>query len=160
MNIDDAKQGANQVLDDERICPTVRYVSPSPHFGTAVPFNTPFGQRGQNPRPVSNVPGNFILESTNYNLLVSFYSRIPAPDKSTFVASVRDRIAAPDSFRVIGQDVLGAGSLKRTSSELPLVAEFLVRHGDVQAFFQFVKGCAPQARTLTLTLPDRRHDCF
>jgi hypothetical protein len=43
-------------------------------------------------------------------------------------------LAYPDAFAAVGNDVLVAGRTDKTNSELPLVAEFLVRQGDAGAF--------------------------
>jgi hypothetical protein len=84
MDVQEARQSAGQILDDERLTPTVRYMSPQA-FGNAVAMSlSPLGQRGQNPRPVSNNPGYFRFESSNYSLLASFLSRLPAPDRQAF----------------------------------------------------------------------------
>jgi hypothetical protein len=61
--------------------------------------------------------------------LESFFEELAAIDQDSFLLSLSKRISGKDVFRVTGTNVLGMGKTDRTVSELPLIAEFLVRHG-------------------------------
>jgi len=73
------------------------------------------------------------------------------PDRTTFFAAVRSSISSPTSYRNKYTQVVTAGSWNHCSSELPLVAEFLVRRGDKQLFIEAL-GKAATTPGLTLLL--------
>ncbi len=151
MTLIEAQRNACQILDVERTAPTTNYMSPAPFVNQAAIVASALGQRGWHPRPVSEKPGYYFLQSRNYELLKSFYEDIAPGEHSSFLASLRQRISEPNPFKVIGQDVLGAGKTDRTNSELPLVAEFLVRQGDTGGFLQALPD-APLRPALTRLL--------
>jgi hypothetical protein len=130
MTLTEAQQNANQILDAERTASTTNYMSPTPFANQAAMAASALGQRGWHPRPVSENPGYYYLQSRNYELLKSFFEEITPSEGPLFLAKLRQRISDPNPFKVVGQEVLGAGKTNRTNSELPLVAEFLVRQGD------------------------------
>jgi hypothetical protein len=130
MTLIEAQQNASQILDAERTAPTTTYKSPAPFVNQAAIAVSALGQRGWHPRPVSETPGYYFLQSRNYELLKSFFEDVAQSERPLFLAQLRQRISDPNPFKVVGQDVLGAGKTDRTNSELPLVAEFLVRQGD------------------------------
>jgi hypothetical protein len=126
----EAQQKASQILDAERAEPTVHYMSPAPFANRAAMTSSPLGQRGWHPRPVSEKPGYYYLESRNYALLKSLLDELDPNQRTLFFGRLRQRLSEPNPFRVVGPDLLGSGRTDRTNSELPLIAEFLVRFGD------------------------------
>jgi hypothetical protein len=136
MTLIEAQQKAGQILDAERVAPTTNYMSTAPFANQMAIAMSPIGQRGRHPRPVSENPGYFFLQSRNYDLLKSFFDEVAQDDRLLFLSKLRNRISEPNAFKVAGTDVLGAGKTDRTNSELPLVAEFLVRNGDALRFLQ------------------------
>ncbi len=130
MTLLEAQQKVRQILDAERAAPTVNYMSPAPFANHAAMAACPLAQKGWHPRPVSERPGGYFLQSRNYDLLKSFLEEVDPSQRPLFFGTLRQRLSEPNAFRIIGQEVLGAGKTDRTNSELPLVAEFLVRFGD------------------------------
>ena len=143
MTLIEAQGNANQILDAERTAPTTNYMSLAPFANQLAMAASALGQRGWHPRPVSENPGYYYLQSRNYELLKSFFEEIAPSEGPLFLAKVRQRISDPNPFKVVGQDVLGAGKTNRTNSELPLVAEFLVRHGDASGTFVRLQAHLP-----------------
>jgi len=133
MQLSEAQASARQVLDAERHSPTTTYMTATPFVNELAMMASPLNPH-IHPKPISEKPGTLKLRSRNYDLLESFYEEIQASERDLFLASLRQRISIRDSFEDIGHDVLGAGKINRTNSELPLIAEFLVRHGDARSF--------------------------
>ncbi len=136
MRLIEAQQNADQVLYAERSAPTVNYTSPTP-FLNQVAFNlSALGQRGKHPRPVAENPGFFRLQSRNYELLESFFEEIEPLERQLFLDHLQRRLLDPTCFTDVGKEVLGKGQTNRTNSNLPLIAEFLVRHDGTSNFLR------------------------
>jgi hypothetical protein len=151
MGLPEAQRKAQQVLDAERKTPTLNYMSPTPFVNEAAVMATPLGQRGWRPRPVSERSGYFTLVSRNYDLLQTFLDEVLQNDRPLYFATLEQRILEQSPFHITGSDVLGAGKTARTTSELPLVAEFLVRHGEAKRLLAALPG-APLRPGLTRLL--------
>jgi hypothetical protein len=151
MRLIEAQQNASRILDAERTSPTITYLSPAPFANEAASVMSALGQRGCHPRPVSETPGYFFLQSRNYDYLKSYFEDIAANERPLFLAKLREPLAHPDSFKGVGRDLLTAGKTDRTNSELPLIAEFLVRQGDTKGFLGALFG-APLRPGLTRLL--------
>jgi hypothetical protein len=150
MNFKDAAAKAGQILDEERIYPTVRYALAAP-VNAASPVVVAISQRGVHPRTVKEHPENFLFRSTNFDLLCALVDQLPEQTRpALFVASL-SRLSSNGSFRDRSNEVSGAGQWIRCSSELPLVAEFAVRRGDKQLFIRAL-GKAALSPGLTLLL--------
>ena len=134
MKLIEGQQNADEVLYAERSAPTINYLSPTPFINQVAFAASPLGQRGQHPRPVSDNPGFYFLQSRNYDLLEAFFEEIQPDERPLFLDHLRRRILDPTSFVVVGEEMLGKGQTSRTNSNLPLVAEFLVRHGENRGF--------------------------
>jgi hypothetical protein len=144
MNILDAIGKAGQVLDEERIEPSVRYASRGPSVNAAAAFE----RGGHN---VHEHPENFLFRSANFDLLCTLLDQVAEQDRPSLMTSIMSRILKKSSYRDrLGQPV-GAGQSQRCSSELPLVAEFVVRRGDKQLFINAL-GKAALSPGLTLLL--------
>lgn len=133
MQLSDAQASARQVLDAERHSPTTNYMSATPFANELAMMVSPLNPN-LHPKPISENPGALKLQGRNYALLESFYEEIQPSERDLFLASLRQRISIRGSFEDNGREVLGAGKTNRTNSELPLIAEFLVRHGDTGRF--------------------------
>jgi hypothetical protein len=141
MNLQEAIQKAKQVLDQERAEPTVRYETLQ---GPGIVATWELAnERGKHPRTVRENPQEFQFKSTNFDLLCAILDQIQEQEKPTLFASIRSRISDARSYRHISGEVLGAGAWRRCSSELPLIAEFLVRRGDKQVFIGALSAAAP-----------------
>lgn len=154
MNLPDAIQKAEQILDQERIEPSVCYETTQTAQTIAVVL-TPIvlqNERGLvHPRPVREHPELFQFKSTNFDLLCAILDQIPEQLTAPLFSSLLSRISDASSFRHRTADVLGAGSWKRCSSELPLLTEFLVRRGCEELFISAL-GKAALGPGLTLLL--------
>jgi hypothetical protein len=151
MKLLEAQQNADRTLDAERTAPTTNYMSPTPFVNQAAMAASALAQRGRHPRPVSESPGLYLLESRNYELLKSFFEDVAPGERPFFLANLCQRISDPNPFKVVGKDILGSGKSNRTTSELPLVAEFLVRQGDAKGFLRALPN-APLRPALTRLL--------
>jgi Abortive infection C-terminus len=150
MQLSEAQASARQVLDAERHSPTTVYMMATPFANELAMMVSPLNPN-LHPKPISEKPGALKLRSRNYELLESFYGEIQSSERGLFLGSLRERISARDSFEDIGHEVLGAGKTNRTNSELPLIGEFLVRHGDAHNFILALNG-APLRPGLTRLL--------
>jgi hypothetical protein len=155
MKIDDAKAKGVQIFEEERRYPTVGY-SPIPR-----PPKTPANDateirqllsyerakslliqnRTEARRQVLNGEDRFQFESRNYNLLVALLGRTDEPDRAEFLRSIANRVdlfpasAANNTYHFLSRD--------NQTSELPLVAEFLIRNGARTQFFDAMGQCQP-----------------
>lgn len=153
MDLRDAIQKAGQVLDKERDSPSVGYelVASDPLASALLSHAPPLNERGRPFRAVEGHPERFQFRSLRFNLLCALLDQVPTQDRTAWFASLLSRISDARSFRHLPGPVLGAGQWHRCSSELPLVAEFLVRRGDKQRFFLGLAEAAPSPG-LTLLL--------
>ncbi len=143
MDLRDAIQKAGQILDQERVSPTVTYESASTDatLSALSVMVGPLTEHGKHFRAVQEHPEKSQFKSVNFDLLSALLDHVPAQDRQEWLASLRSRLFDARSYRYRGE-VLGAGKWQRCSSELPLVAEFLVRRGDRQLFIPALGGAA------------------
>lgn len=153
MELRDAIEKANQILEEERASPTVRYT----FNAEATPPDTlkPLAQlvaavygpqelqriRSVRPRSVIENPRQWVLDSTNYTLLCALRSQLPEKSQRDFVNSVLMRIVNPPGCALSNKNVYPAWN--GLISELPLVAEFCVRNGAKEGFFRVVAEANP-----------------
>ncbi len=128
MAFSDTRLSLERILDAERAEPTVQYQTTIPFVNEAAFNNSALGQRGWHPRPVSENPGYFYLRSRNYDLLNSLYNDVLQLDRPLFLHALESRVSELNPFTVYGDDLRGMGETSRTQTELPLIAEFLIRH--------------------------------
>jgi hypothetical protein len=159
MELLEALSKANQILDEERVSPTVNYdCVPQAEQGFTQAFVAIAGtinlpqMRTQRPRQIIENPTWYRFKSTNYDLLCALLSRLAENDRPAFPSGVAVRlVSAPGCVRKPHVFFPGWNNL---SSDLPLVAEFLVRnHGKahlMRALFeaQLIPGYAPLLRQL------------
>jgi hypothetical protein len=158
MELQEALEKANQILDEERVSPTVNYdcVPQSERTAQLVvsirAITNLQAQRGERPRRIIGNATTYKFKSTNYDLLCALLSRLPENDRAAFRSGVALRlVSAPGCVRK--PYVLFPG-WKNLSSDLPLVAEFLVRnHGKAQLIRilwegEGIPGHAPLLRQL------------
>jgi hypothetical protein len=154
MNLQEANYKANQILDQERIEPTAGYM---PVFTGSIidalgSFNSPLLERGnKHPRTIQEQPEKFQFKSTNFDLLCAILDQLAEQNRLAFLASLSSRISDVKSFRHKYVQLLKAGLWNQCTSELPLVAEFLVRRGGTQLFLRTL-GEAAFSPGLTLLL--------
>lgn len=151
MSFSEVKGSVIQLLDAERANPTLQYYASAPFVNEAAANASALGQRGWHPRPVSENPGWFKLHSRNYELLQHLYNDIVPSDRPLLFETLERRIYEMNPFSIFGSSILGMGELKRTYSDLPLIAEFLVRYGEETRLITGI-GKAPLRPGLTRLL--------
>jgi hypothetical protein len=151
MKIQEAVAKAEQILDEERTSPTVRYMTDAPVLSPAAPIARAFSERGSHPRTVQPHPDRFLFGSANFDLMCALLDQVREGDRPEILAASLSRISNGASYRHTSREVLGAGQWRRCSSELPLVAEFTVRRGVKQLFINALRKAAPSPG-LTLLL--------
>jgi hypothetical protein len=152
MNLQDAIQKAAQILGEERVAPTISYEPVSQAGASALDVLTSFviqNERGTTPRRVRESPEQFQFKSTNFDLLCALVDQLHEHDRPALFGIVFSRMSDTRSYRHKPGPVLGTGSWTRSSSELPLVAEFVVRRGDKQ---RFIAALSESAASPGLTL--------
>ncbi len=127
MNLQESVLLAQKVLVEERTSPTVRYMLREPVAYGFAPAARVLSERGLPSRIIWEKPGTHRLTSGNFELLSGFYAELAEVDKPPFVETLANRIADRYAYRNADDDVRGTGSWPRCTSELPLIAEFLVR---------------------------------
>jgi hypothetical protein len=141
MELRDAIRMAGQILDQERMEPTVGYATaePVPVVSAFAALAGPLTERGKkHPRSVQEHPEEFQFKSTNFDLLCALLEQVPEQTRPALLGSTLSRISDARSFRHRYPELVKAGSWTFCSSELPLLAEFLARRGDKQLLY--VKG--------------------
>src|SRR5579872_1797365 len=153
MDLTAATKKANQILDEERLKPTVNYEGTASYaaFAAAASYRPPLDLVSPLHLEVDENPGQSKFRSINYDLLCAILDQIRAQDGPQLFGSVRSRILSGESFHHKLGPVLTAGSSKQCSSELPLVCEFCVRQGDKQPFLRAIGNAFPSPG-LTLLL--------
>lgn len=148
MDLNEAKIAVDQILDEESQRPTIFYELRGKDFKERLRElvlsmenarelrNRSMGQHGSPVREVSETPEIHELRSTNYKLLMSVYSQIPENNRFELIAHILRRVEkggprynpCPPSY-IFPQFL-------ETVCELPLVAEFSIRTGNAEHFFQ------------------------
>src|SRR5207249_9533051 len=101
MELREALSKAKQILDEERVSPTVSYdCDPQGDKGAApvilsilVATNLQ-AARSKRPREINENPTWYRFKSTNYNLLCALMSHVCDNDRKAFVSSVAPRIVS------------------------------------------------------------------
>lgn len=144
MELSDALEKANQILDEERSSPTVTYRyasrSGSPELlvaldGLAGPINLSI-LRQERPRQVLEDPGKFKFTSVNYTLICQLLSQLPEGDRESFIAAVLVRMWEAPGCRK--EDSSTHAAWNYLVSEFPLVAEFAIRNGGKSHLFRLL----------------------
>ena len=109
-----------------------------------------YEERKKRPRPVHENPKQYEFSSVNYNLLLTIYNQVQETDRPKFIASLLQhfpmRFSSPRPsgatalFPIIGW----------ACSELPLLAEFLVRAGHTAQLFEALQK--PEMPTMGLAI--------
>lgn len=149
MNLLDAVEKVGQILDEERMEPTVRYTARAPVVNAAAA--NAFRERGTHPRSVQEHPEDFLFKSKNFDLLCTLLDQVAERDRPSLLTASLLRISDGGSYRHKTAAPVGAGQWGRCSPELPLVAEFAVRRGDKRLFINALRKAAPSPG-LTLLL--------
>src|SRR5260221_1640260 len=143
MEIKESFEKAQQILDEERVAPTVRYVPsteienvPTALAAMAGYLNLP-QMRTQYPRNVLENAKMFKFESTNYDLLCALLAQFPQEKWVHFITYISLRLNwGVGCSRNIYLPVYPKWN--ELISELPLVVEFLVRNGGKSQLFEML----------------------
>ncbi len=143
MQIKEVIEKAKQILDEERIAPTVQYFAsadekdvPSAVAAMAAQMNLP-QIRSQHPRAVLENAKMFKFKSTNYELLRALLSQVSESGRTGFVTYVSLRLTWGVGC---AKNVYAAVHPKWNTliSELPLAVEFLIRNGGKTQLFEML----------------------
>jgi hypothetical protein len=106
MELQEALEKANQILDEERVSPTVNYDCVPQSERTAqlvvsiLAITNLQAQRGERPRRIIGNATTYKFKSTNYDLLCALLSRLPENDRAAFRSGVALRlVSAPGCVR-------------------------------------------------------------
>jgi hypothetical protein len=156
MKLEDVKGSALQILAEERRYPTVQYL-PADTSRAAPTAAEKFASvallalnRSEEPRTILSDVLQFQFQSRNYDLLVKLLSRVDDVERQAFLDWIAERIKIfPASLK---NKNAGYPSWNSQSSELPLIAEFLVRNGGKPAFFRILNSCGPTPGVAVMVL--------
>jgi hypothetical protein len=143
MELKEALEKAKQILDEERLSPTVEYS----HRQLQVPKQSPGVQalaalaaglaeigseqqlhklRSERPRAILEDTNRYQFNCLNYNLLSALMHQVPPGDRIEFVESFTLQLVTPPGCAYTKK--VGHPSWEGLSSELPLIAEFMIRN--------------------------------
>lgn len=147
MELRDAIDKANQILDEERSSPTVQFSLRLEAMKLDGPFREAMAAlaianepqklqiiRSQRPRQIEDDPRKWEFKSINYNLLCALLSRIPEDSRPPFLASVLARLASQPECSRSTKSI--QPSWNGFVSEFPLIAEFCIRNGAKRGFLE------------------------
>ncbi len=140
MEVKEAIEKAHQILDEERVLPTVRYATAfnrADDLSASVvkmmaEINLPQLQ-SERPRKVIEDPTIFRFGSENYNLLCAILSQVPNNERQSLIRDISSRLKLEISCA--RNRTIGYPRWNSLSSELPLIAEFLTRNGGKDELF-------------------------
>jgi len=165
MDIAQAIEMANSILDEERVLPTVEYTDPiadhievlkrtgnqaaaiSVEAARALKGREQFGntlhlnlnsERGERPRPVHESPYDYVFKSVNFKLLLTLYKQLQDPDRHKFISALLARV--PSVTASVRQKFPHFPCYNHQMSELPLVTEFCIRIGHANELFAAING--------------------
>lgn len=142
MKLQEAIQKAKLILDEERHHSTVGYSPPeAKDFVSGLRQIRDLGKLDairMRPRQVCEDTSRFVFKSTNYELLCALLSQLSESDRDAFIGAVVERLSDEPGYRCkhTTSDLVDCSAL---ASELPLVVEFCVRQGKVQAVLDWLK---------------------
>jgi len=139
MEIGEAVRKAAQILNEERVRPTVGYEPVEAAIPAQVADSSAWvalaalghmgkrqqlaSERKQRPRVVHESPDEYRFKSINYELLLALFSQVGANDRDQFLEGLLSRVSGP---------------CNNHASELPLVAEFCIRVGSKRALLRAI----------------------
>jgi hypothetical protein len=149
VELNDAINKANQILEEERSSPTVRYslrlkeMEPGDVAGQLVTMVAMLKEpeqlqviRSQRPRQIVEDPQRWAFKSVNYDLLCALHLQLPEDSRQAFLSSVLARLSRPPGCVESKQRT--EPSWNRLVSEFPLIAEFCVRNGGKDGFLRML----------------------
>ena len=171
MEITEAKLAVDQILDEERERPTIgyediandwvkRYKEMTPEEIaawtkiTSVPRKNLFALREESPRSVTETPQIFQFKGTNFDLLMSIYGSVNENERPQLVDYLLQCVASGGTRTNYKPDNYPFPVFAGAVCELPLVAEFCIRTGNIEPFF--VATAKPTMPTYSLAIMMRQ----
>lgn len=180
MDVSEAVNNANQILDEERASPTVAYKL-APTGDQNQPFavfsqisatmSTPHElqlHRVQRPREVVEDATRWTFYSRNYNLFCQILTHVEINSRQSFIGSLLLRLASLPNAEVVAKTVnllrdrswacrYESGKTffpnwRNLVSEMPLLIEFCVRNGGTQQLFRILGEANPSPGHVLLLL--------
>src|SRR5580658_303367 len=101
MDLRDAIQKAGQILDQERVSPTVGYELATTDLTLTVLSAVvgPLTERGTHFRGVQAHPERYQFKSLNFDLLSALLDHVPEQNRQEWLASLHSRISNVRSYR-------------------------------------------------------------
>src|ERR1035441_2323714 len=95
MKLRDAVGKVDQVLDEERAAPTVRYdmAAPAPVVNATAAYFHPLN-RTRHPRAGQERPEEFLFKSANFDLLCALLDQVSEEDRPALFAASLSRISS------------------------------------------------------------------
>jgi|HubBroStandDraft_6_1064221.scaffolds.fasta_scaffold01558_4 hypothetical protein len=152
MNLTKAMTAVDQILNEERVRPTIGYedianewitrfndMTPQEIAAwnkiTSVPRLNLWAQRQESLRPVTETPHIFRFSGTNFDLLMSVYGQVPENARSPLIGYILQRVTSGGTFMCRRPANHTFPVFSGNVCELPLIAEFCIRTGNIQAVF-------------------------
>jgi hypothetical protein len=152
MKIAEAKLAVDQILDEERERPTIGYedianewvkhhkdMTPDEIAAwtkiTTVPRKNLSTQRKESPRSVTETPQIFEFSGTNFDLLMSVFGSVNEKERPELIDYILQRVESGGTRTYRKQENYAFPSAFGKVCELPLVAEFCIRTGNIEPFF-------------------------
>ena len=162
MELTSAVYKASQILNEERLRPTVSYVDHGVNWPAEMERLTAqlkageilkpealavaadgsrrlniSGMRMQNPRTVSETPEQYRFDSANYGYLLKLMNLVDKADQDALVDSILRRALTHGDYVFTTKDY-HYPELDGRVSELPLIAEFAIRTGHAKELFSII----------------------
>jgi hypothetical protein len=162
MELTSAVYKASQILDEERLRPTVSYVDHGVSWPAEMERLTAqlkageilksealavtatgsrrlniSGMRMQNPRTVSETPEQYQFDSANYGYLLKLMNLVDKADQDAFVGSILRRALTHGDYAFTTKDY-HYPELDGRVSDFPLIAEFAIRTGHAKELFSII----------------------
>jgi hypothetical protein len=167
MELSEAKLAADQILNEECELPTIgyedianewvkRYKEMTPEQIaawskiTSVPRVNLATQRKESPRPVTETPHIFQFSGTNFDLLMSVYCGVNEKDRPQMIEYILRRVEQGGTRAYDRPQNYLFPTFALMVCELPLVAEFCIRTGNIGPFF--AATAKPKAPTNPLAI--------
>ncbi|HJZ13104.1 MAG TPA: hypothetical protein VJ521_13190, partial [Acidobacteriota bacterium] len=152
MQIAEAKLAVCQILNEECERPTIGYedianewvkkyreMTPEEIAAwkkiTSVPRKNLWAKRKENQRTVTETPNIFQFSGTNFELLISAFGRINENERPELIGYILQRIESGGTRTYYKPASYVFPSFVGKVCELPLVAEFCIRTGNIESFF-------------------------
>jgi len=170
MNLSDAVRKAAQILIEEQVEPTIRYLYVSrgwpntPFYIPTFPppeYLTPAiaghhaleAERKHRPRRVYEDPKLYVFESTNFTLLLKVFSQLVESDRGAFVSRLLIPVRTPVPA-VASKGGTRFPFFQGKMSVLALVAEFCVRTGHLKELLAATSEPKLPAESLAIMLQE------